>query len=55
MTTALVILGAFVILLAACEIVVKRMGARVRKQRKELTLLTAARTRMDMGGGRIRR
>ena len=40
--------------LIVCEVVVKRMEVRNRRQRKELTLLTAARTRVDMGGGRIR-
>lgn len=41
--------------MVVCEIVVKRMEIRNRRQRKELILLTAARTRGDMGGGRIRR
>lgn len=53
-----VIVAALILLFASlvvCEIVVKRMEARGRKQRKELVLLTAARTRGDMGGGRIRR
>lgn len=52
------IVAALILLFASlvvCEIVVKRMEARGRKQRKELVLLTAARTRGDMGGGRIRR
>lgn len=54
----MILVALMIVLLAALvtfEIVVKRMEARVRKQRKELTLLTASRTRMDMGGGRVRR
>jgi hypothetical protein len=44
-----------IVALVVCEAIVQRMEAHTRKQRSDLALLRITASRMDMGGGRIRR